>query len=155
MSSSAHANRLPPRLTRKAEFSCVFRNGKRFRMDFVQMLILPLENPGTPENAGQTGRVGFVVPQHTVKLSTKRNRVKRMLREAIRHWWRYIDPPHDIVLNVFEFPKINHAAYVESVFIRLLLKSGIMNAEGEQSAKIRLNVLMQESGNRSNERKHC
>ncbi|MCX6646838.1 MAG: ribonuclease P protein component [bacterium] len=120
--------RLPASLSGKAEFDRVFRNGKRYRHAFLQLIISPAEREAE-------GKIGFVIPDKSVKKSSRRNRIKRLLREAVRHWWMYLNGGHYFVFRVFDFPEFDHALYVESVFLKLLLDSGILTNEGRGIAR--------------------
>lgn len=120
--------RLPARLSGKAEFDRVFRNGKRFKKSFLQIVVCPV-------TGDREGRIGFVIPEKSVKKSTKRNRVRRLLRETIRHWWGFIREGHDIVFRVFEFPEADHARYVEAEVLQLLIESGSLTGEGQTIAR--------------------
>ena len=120
--------RLPRSLSGKADFDRVFRNGKRYRHAFLQIIVYASVQ-------GSDGRIGFVIPDKSVKKSSRRNRIRRLLRESIRHWWGYIKDGHDIVFRVLEFPEIDHARYVESVFLKLMIDSGYLTDEGRVKAR--------------------
>ncbi len=136
---SKAGNRLPARFTRKGEFDRVFRNGKRFRKSFLQIVIC---------HAGSRnkGRIGFVITAKLVRKATKRNRIRRILKEAVRHWWKYIQPGTDIVFRVLEYPEFNHAWYAETVFLQLLIESGRLIDEGKLKARERINCMPAEYG---------
>jgi ribonuclease P protein component len=120
--------RLPASLSGKDEFDRVFRNGRRYRLAFLQLIISPAEREAE-------GKIGFIIPDKSVKKSSRRNRIKRLLREAVRHWWMYLNGGHNFVFRVFDNPAFDHAAYVESVFLNLLLESGILTTEGRKIAR--------------------
>jgi ribonuclease P protein component len=88
------------------------------------------------------GRIGFTIPERVVKSSVKRNRVKRLLREAVRHWWQWIKPGHDMVLSISCEPKIDHAIYAEGIFLQLLLESGILTSRGIKLAEEKLDSIV-------------
>lgn len=131
---SKAGNRLPARFTRKAEFDRVFRNGKRFRKSFLQIVICPAESRNE-------GRIGFVITGKLVGKATRRNRIRRILKEAVRHWWKYIHPGTDIVFRVLEYPEIDHAWYAETVFLQLLIESGRLSDKGKLKAEERIDSM--------------
>jgi ribonuclease P protein component len=59
-----------------AEFAAVLRNGRRFEGKRIQLVVAPA--------ASRAGRVGYVIGSKHLKRAIDRNRLKRMLREAIR-----------------------------------------------------------------------
>jgi ribonuclease P protein component len=138
MLPSGNGNRLPPRLTRISEFRRITRTGKRHQHTFLQLYFLPASMPNNQKSGKSTGRVGFVVPIRAIKSSVERNRVRRLLREALRHWWKHISPGYDIVLRVRAFPKIDHALFVEAVLLKLLDRAGILTDDGKIIATGRL-----------------
>ena len=54
----------------------MFRSGRRFEGSRLQILAVP--------TSGATGRVGYVIGKKLLGRAVDRNRLKRMLREAIR-----------------------------------------------------------------------
>ena len=64
------------RLTDRASFERVLRQGKRHRAHGLTMVFLP--------NALFRARLGLVVPKRHVRRATMRNRIKRIIREAFR-----------------------------------------------------------------------
>ncbi len=54
----------------------MFRSGRRFEGNRLQILAVP--------TSGATGRVGYVIGKKLLGRAVDRNRLKRMLREAIR-----------------------------------------------------------------------
>jgi len=59
-----------------ARFAAVLREGRRFDGKRVQLVAVPA--------AGPVGCVGYVIASKHLKRAIDRNRLKRMLREAIR-----------------------------------------------------------------------
>jgi len=64
------------RLRGTAAFAAVFRSGRRFEGSRLQILAVP--------TSSTTGRVGYVIGKKLLGRAVDRNRLKRMLREAIR-----------------------------------------------------------------------
>ena len=63
------------RLRGAAVFAAVFRRGQRFEGERLQLVAVP---------ANGEGRVGYVIGKKLLARAVDRNRLKRMLREAIR-----------------------------------------------------------------------
>lgn len=66
------------RITTKFQFNTIRKYGVRHNFDFFTATILK------PTNYEGPARVGFIVSNVIHKKAAKRNRVKRLLREAIR-----------------------------------------------------------------------
>jgi len=64
------------RLRGNAQFAAVFRAGRRLEGERLQLVAAPASGP--------VGRVGYVIGTKQLKRAIDRNRLKRMLREAIR-----------------------------------------------------------------------
>jgi ribonuclease P protein component len=64
------------RLRGAAAFAAVFRGGRRFEASRLQLLAMP--------TTAASGRVGYVIGKKLLGRAVDRNRLKRMLREAIR-----------------------------------------------------------------------
>ena len=79
------------RLTGAAAFASVFRDGRRFDAQHVQLLVTAA--------AGPVGRVGFVIGKQHLPRAVDRNYVRRTLREAVRRRLREMKR-FDIVLRV-------------------------------------------------------
>jgi len=128
--------RLPDRLTKPAEFLRITKKGARYRQNFLTVYISRAVDAGA---SGGSGRVGFIITGHAVKGSVKRNRIRRLLREAVRKWWSLIKPGNDIVLKAGTSPYIDHADYVERIFITVCLAAGILTDHGAVLAEGFLN----------------
>jgi len=64
------------RLTGAGAFEEVFRTGRRSEGEFLQLVSVPAARP--------CGRVGFVIGGKALPRAVDRNRVRRMLRVALR-----------------------------------------------------------------------
>ena len=64
------------RLRKSAEFRLVYSEGKRFEGRLVTVFVLPTELP--------QHRLGITASRKMSRLAVKRNRAKRLLREAFR-----------------------------------------------------------------------
>lgn len=133
MNSEDRKYKLPPRLKKQSEFRRISRRGKRFRSEFLRLDVLAHESGATVK-----GRVGFTIPDKSINSSVKRNRVRRMLKESVRHWWEQIVPGIDIVFFVIRKPDYDHAHFVELVMLELFLNSGILTEDGRKTARSRI-----------------
>lgn len=59
-----------------AAFARLFRQGRRIEAEHLQLLAAPA--------GGAIGQVGYVIGKQQLTLAVDRNRLKRMLREAVR-----------------------------------------------------------------------
>ncbi|HEX9745569.1 MAG TPA: ribonuclease P protein component [bacterium] len=130
MAASRKKLTLPPRLLKPSEFRRIGRRGKRFRLDFLVMVL---------SRSGQNGgRLGITISEKAVKHSTRRNRLRRMLKESIRLWWNEVKPGWDILFIINRFPDIDHMWHVESVVLQLFINSGILTGDGLTGAQNRI-----------------
>jgi ribonuclease P protein component len=74
-----------------AAFARLFRQGQRIEAEHLQLLSAPAE--------AAIGRVGYVIGKQQLSLAVDRNRLKRMLREAVRRRRPALDE-FDIVLRL-------------------------------------------------------
>ncbi|HYR01580.1 MAG TPA: ribonuclease P protein component [Casimicrobiaceae bacterium] len=66
----------PYRLTGAGAFDALFGAGRRRNGEYLQLVTAPAQR--------SPGRVGFVIPKKVLPLAVDRNRVRRVLREAVR-----------------------------------------------------------------------
>ena len=81
------------RLTKKSEFEKVKEEGKVIASDSFSVSVLDRKD-------GKPTRFGFIVSTKISKAATIRNRVKRALREAVRHLVAYVKEGYDCVIFV-------------------------------------------------------
>jgi ribonuclease P protein component len=82
------------RITTKFQFNIIRKFGSRFNVDyFTATLLKPLKYQGPP-------KVGFIVSNVIHKKAAKRNRVKRLLREAVRKNLDNIPADHWVSVTV-------------------------------------------------------
>ena len=74
------------------DFRRAYKEGASFRKKALVLYVVP--------NSGRTNRFGFVVSSRAVKLATRRNRIKRLLREAARKIKKDMKQGYDIVIIV-------------------------------------------------------
>ncbi len=80
------------RLIKTKDFRSVYRDGRSFKKDFLLLKILP---SSLTEN-----RVGFSISAKHVKKAYRRNRIRRLLREAYRKNKQALKKSFDIVFVV-------------------------------------------------------
>ncbi len=139
MPAATTGNRLPPRLTRASDFRRIIRNGRRCQHAFLQLYVLPCNSRN--RHTSSKGNAGFIVPDRAVHGAVKRNRVRRMMKEVFRHWWKYVLPGHDIILRARSIPENDHASFTEAVIIKLLMTAGLLTREGLERSGERLREL--------------
>ncbi len=93
------------RLTSKFQFNIVKKFGARQHFDIFGTTVL------TPRNYTGPSKIGFVVPNSIHKKAVKRNKIKRLLREAVRKNIAKI--PDDLWITIFVNPKILGKKYEE------------------------------------------
>jgi ribonuclease P protein component len=103
------------RLTRSRDFSRVRRFGRSSGSPILALYILP--------NRSSDVRIGFSVSKRVGK-ATIRNRVKRLMREAVRHQLPRIRPGQDLVF--IARPASSEATYhqIAETVAYLLRKGG-------------------------------
>ena len=73
----------------------LFGHGKTYR--FKCFSIRVAHNPRRANN-----RVAVVISKKVMKAAPKRNQVRRRVYEAVRLQWAHIQPPHDILISVYD-----------------------------------------------------
>lgn len=108
----------PHRLTKEKDFERVYRKGKFFAQDFLICKIL--------ENNFNLTRFGIVVGIKVSKKTTKRNQVKRRLREMVRLKLDKIKKGFDVIVIVK--PEIVNKEYqeIDKIVIKLFKKAGLL-----------------------------
>lgn len=107
------------RLRKQKDFDRVFsEKGSFFSQGFLALKLAP--------NGLEMARVGFIVSNKINKSAVKRNRIKRLLREAVRANWADVRPGVDLVImarsDISALPLSEVAPAVDS----LLKKSGLL-----------------------------
>ena len=106
-------------LLKTASFKKVYNYGLSCRHKNFSVYYLP--------NNLKYSRIGFAVSSRTVKLATRRNRIKRLLRELYRKNKKELKINIDLVIGVKKsFYKDVSYHIVETVFMEALKKSGIV-----------------------------
>jgi len=106
------------RLTLKADFENVFRHGSYHTIGSIY-----LKKIATDKNIT---RIGIVVEKKNFKLATKRNRIRRLIKEALRQKITEIQPGCDVVLFYRNRGKIVDLATLAPAIAKLLQKSNLI-----------------------------
>jgi ribonuclease P protein component len=108
------------RLRRSSDFESLRRNGRRWYHPLAILVVNPNGQPGS--------RFGFSASRHIGK-ATVRNRVKRLLREAVRKQIETIQPGYDC-LFIARRPAVDADYHeIESAVTQLLCQANVLNNE--------------------------
>lgn len=114
------------RLHKMREFQNVFKNSKPFFSDYLSVRA-SLRKSG---EAGTETRFGVVVSNKFDKRATRRNSMKRQIRQVLRETIPFLRPGYDVV--VFAKGQVSFPYSQESVREHLrevLAKAGVMEAK--------------------------
>ena len=107
------------RLIKTKDFRKVYSDGRSYKAGFVVLRLLP--------NAALTNRVGFSISAKSIKRAKRRNRIKRLFREAYRRNKKILKKGFDIVFVVRRDVKADFSyAEAELVFLDLSKQAGIL-----------------------------
>ena len=113
------------RLRKSSEFQRVRQRGRSITS---RLLILAW----VPNEVGKL-RIGFVVSKRISKLAVKRNRVKRLLSEAIRRHISELPSGWDIVLSARNYITVADLPALEEDIVNLLHRARLLGPETEQT----------------------
>jgi ribonuclease P protein component len=122
-------NRLP-----SSDVPLVMRRGKRTTGDTLTVTALKREahvstfvpQSGTPP---AESRFAFIVSTKIDKRATRRNRIRRTLRESVHHLLDRITPGFDCILTSRRDVSEMKQPDIEKIVVPLLVKAGILNTE--------------------------
>ncbi len=119
---------LPPqaRLRRSADIGRVRQEGQRWSHPLVVLFV-----DTQPEGASPT-RFAFAVGRHVGK-ATRRNRVKRRLREIVRLCATQVAPGYDCLFVARGGAAMANHAELEGAVLQLLTRSGLLTANRKSS----------------------
>jgi len=106
------------RLTTSNEFKRVFQKGKAFREKGIFLKIRTGE--------AETSRIGIIVSKKVAKKATERNRIRRLLAEAIRKNLNEIKTGRDIVVVALPGFKEKKTQDVEKIVHYLFKKAALL-----------------------------
>ena len=105
------------RLIKTSDFGKVYRLGRSFKADFIILKTL--------SNSLPVNRLGFSISSKSIKNSSRRNRVKRLFREAYRKNKKIMKKGFDMVLVVRKDPAKNFSyADAQKIFLKLTKEAG-------------------------------
>lgn len=84
------------RLSKDRDFKKVYKNAPKIKGEFLSIRYIP--------NKEKQSRFGIVVSNRAVSKASKRNLIKRKLREALRGYLDRIKPAHDVILKLERMP---------------------------------------------------
>ena len=107
------------RILKTKDFRKVYKDGRSDKAGFVILRSLP--------NDTGTNRVGFSISAKSIKRAFRRNRIKRLFREAYRRNKKILKKGFYIVFVVRRDPKENFSYFeAEQVFLDLSRRAGIL-----------------------------
>lgn len=107
------------RLKSSDDFQEVFAKGTVYSLRGIFVKILSIKSTET--------RIGFVVSKNCAKTAVDRNRLKRMMRAAIRPSLKALRPGFDIVLGYSAKEKYASSRDLEPIIAQLLAKSKLLH----------------------------
>jgi len=111
------------RLRRREDFARLREHGRTWRHPFLVLSATPNDRPHN--------RYGFITSKHLGN-AVVRNRVRRLLREAVRQAHPHVQPGHDIVL-IARKPIVGQTYHtVYKAVINTLNSAGLMHASPEE-----------------------
>jgi ribonuclease P protein component len=107
------------RLVKTKDFRKVYKDGRSYKAGFVVLRSLP--------NAALTNRVGFSISAKIVKRAFRRNRLKRLFREAYRKNKKALKQGFDLVFVIRKDAKESFSyAEAQRIFLDLSKQAGIL-----------------------------
>lgn len=99
-------------LLKSKDFACVYKKGASFKQDGLVLYRLPNKLPNT--------RLGFSISSRNIKLATRRNKTRRVLRDIYRRGKKNLMPGFDIILVVKkDLAKAFSYKELENIFLKL------------------------------------
>ena len=107
------------RLIKTKDFRKVYKDGRSYKAGFVILRLLP--------NSASTNRVGFSISARSIKRAFRRNRIKRLFREAYRKNKKILRCGFDIVFVIRkDFKESFSYMEAEKIFLDLSKQSGML-----------------------------
>jgi ribonuclease P protein component len=106
-------------LVKTGDFRRAYKEGASFKKDWLTLYRL--------SNRSTSNRVGFAVSARAISLATRRNRIKRILREIYRKTKKDLKTGFDIVLSVKRAPSVPvKFDDTKNIFFELSKKAGLL-----------------------------
>ena len=107
------------RLVKTKDFTRVYKGGSFLKKGGVTLYYLP--------NGLEKNRIGFSMRTKFIKLATRRNRIRRLLREVYRRTNKILKKGYDITLVVKnDFAATVAYRDVEEIFLKLAKNAGLL-----------------------------
>ncbi|MDP2928959.1 MAG: ribonuclease P protein component [Candidatus Omnitrophota bacterium] len=107
------------RLIKTKDFRKVYKDGRSYKAGFVILRLLP--------NTTLTSRVGFSINAKTIKRAYRRNRIKRLFREAYRRNKKILKGGFDIVFVIRRDANVGFSyAQAQKLFLDLSKQAGVL-----------------------------
>ena len=107
------------RLIKTKDFRKVYQAGRSFKAGFILLKIAP--------NTALTNRVGFSISARCIKRANRRNRIKRLFREAYRKNKAVLKKGFDLVFVVRRDTKCDFSCKdAEGALLNLSKQAGIL-----------------------------
>jgi ribonuclease P protein component len=107
------------RLVKTKDFGKVYKAGRSSKIDFAILKVLP--------NTLTVNRLGFSIGSKSIKQAYRRNRIKRLFREAYRKNKKALKKGFDMVLVVRKDPaKDMGYNEAEKIFLKLAKNTGVL-----------------------------
>ena len=106
-------------ILKSKEFRVVYKKGRSAKKTNVVMYAIP--------NSLDNCRIGFSIGSRNIKRASRRNRIRRLFKEAYRFNKKAIKSPHDIVIVVRSDTRTPPSyASTEGLFLKLLGELGCL-----------------------------
>ncbi|MDO8536286.1 MAG: ribonuclease P protein component [Candidatus Omnitrophota bacterium] len=107
------------RLIKTKDFRKVYKDGRSYKAGFIVFRLLP--------NAAAINRVGFSISARSIKRAYRRNRIKRLFREAYRRNKNILKKGFDLVFVVRRDASENFSyTEAEHIFLNVCKQAGIL-----------------------------
>jgi ribonuclease P protein component len=127
-------NRSRGRLSRSEDFARVYRTGRSVANKYLVLYYFERSSPGTVEASGEP-RVGFSVSKR-LGTAVERNRIKRVLREALRANGQSLRGNMDFVLiartPIVELLESGGSRAVEAKMLEVFRKASLTSADEDR-----------------------
>ena len=103
-------------ILRKSDFSAVVNSGLKKRHNNITFYIKKTETPK------ETTRIGFIIPKKVEPLATRRNYIKRVMRESFRKNQHLIAREHDLWIVMKKSFSRGNRTKVVRLFLNALIE---------------------------------